>query len=514
MKKLLLLLMIPGLALADRLGSLRSSADVALTTQTINNTSLPQSNAVFNASSGTVSGQFTAGTYRGGSLSTCGDSTHALSWASGSFACQAITGSGGGGGSSALGVSNNGIVISSPTAAIDFRGEGIALSLGGSATAQVTIVSTTAYTTKNQTWISPQTFSSSITVTSPFGLSVPFGVTVGSMTTSGNDSIGGNLVVGGNGQFFGSAGITNTYGITTGSITLGNIASGTQCLHADGSGRITGTGSDCGSGGGSGGSSTTTVLLNGTQLQSGTTSFNFISGTGVTLAISTPTATQVNITPSFDSSVLSGVYATIAGPNVFTAGGKSTFQSSVSSAGIRLAAAANPSSPVAGDVNYDLTGNLNIYNGVAWATYIGGPTLYSTNTWTGGNTFYSSSTFNGAVRTSTNVYMSSGSTVGFDEYQNGSYLATSTITWQNGNKQKVTLTANTTFLFNAPDNSGNLILRIATGAGSFTASWPGSVLWSGGVAPTITTSASKSDICAFYYSKQAATYYGSCTQNF
>ena len=43
------------------------------------------------ASSATVAGQMTAGTYQGASLATCGDATHALSWGSGSFGCQEIT---------------------------------------------------------------------------------------------------------------------------------------------------------------------------------------------------------------------------------------------------------------------------------------------------------------------------------------------------------------------------------------------------------------------------------------
>lgn len=39
--------------------------------------------------------------------------------------------------------------------------------------------------------------------------------------------------------------------VIAGSITLVNVRSGTQCLHADSQGRVTGTGGDCGSGGGS-----------------------------------------------------------------------------------------------------------------------------------------------------------------------------------------------------------------------------------------------------------------------
>lgn len=51
----------------------------------------------------------------------------------------------------------------------------------------------------------------------------------------------------------GSNGLNVTYGTSVGSVTLRNVASGTQCLRADSSGNVTGTGSDCGSGTGSGG---------------------------------------------------------------------------------------------------------------------------------------------------------------------------------------------------------------------------------------------------------------------
>jgi hypothetical protein len=151
-----------------------------------------------------------------------------------------------------------------------------------------------------------------------------------------------------------------------------------------------------------------------------------------------------------------------------------------------------------------------------WTTF---PLLSSTQTWTGGNIFNSWTTQAGSmtvtgVITSTAIYVSS-ATIGTDEYSNGSYVATSTISWVNGNMQKVTLTANTTFLFNAPAHPGTFTLRILTGAGSFTASWPGTVKWSGGTAPTITTTASKVDFCVFKYASDG-NYYGSCagTQNF
>ena len=131
-----------------------------------------------------------------------------------------------------------------------------------------------------------------------------------------------------------------------------------------------------------------------------------------------------------------------------------------------------------------------------------------TNVWTGGQTLQSS------VVSSSNVYFSTGGIAGFDEYQNGSYVSISTINWQNGNKQMVTLTANTAVAFSTPTYSGNLVLRLARGAGSFAVTWPTAVLWSGGTTPTITVTASKNDICSFYFSLQALKYYGVCSQNF
>lgn len=50
------------------------------------------------ASSATVAGQMTAGTYQGAGLTACGDSSHALSWSGGTYGCQAITGSAAAGG--------------------------------------------------------------------------------------------------------------------------------------------------------------------------------------------------------------------------------------------------------------------------------------------------------------------------------------------------------------------------------------------------------------------------------
>lgn len=79
---------------------------------------------------------------------------------------------------------------------------------------------------------------------------------------------------------------------------------------------------------------------------------------------------------------------------------------------------------------------------------------------------------------------------------------------------KSTLTGNVTYTFSNPVNGGRYVLLIDTGAGSFTAAWPASVLWAGGSTPTITTTGSKVDICVFTYYSSTSKYYGACSQNY
>lgn len=94
----------------------------------------------------------------------------------------------------------------------------------------------------------------------------------------------------------------------------------------------------------------------------------------------------------------------------------------------------------------------------------------------------------------------------------GSSGATQTIDWGVASAQLSTLTNNVTYTFSNPQTGGAYVLRINTGAGSFTATWPMTVLWSGGTAPTITVTASKVDLINFYY--DGTSYYGSFTQNY
>jgi hypothetical protein len=106
-------------------------------------------------------------------------------------------------------------------------------------------------------------------------------------------------------------------------------------------------------------------------------------------------------------------------------------------------------------------------------------------------------------------------TATFDaEYNAGNGGSAITIDWNNGHKQKVTLTANLAVSFTAPPGptSGLILKIIQAAAGSFTVSWPAAVEWPASSAPTMTSSGSRHDLYAFYF--DGTTYYGSSLQNY
>lgn len=78
---------------------------------------------------------------------------------------------------------------------------------------------------------------------------------------------------------------------------------------------------------------------------------------------------------------------------------------------------------------------------------------------------------------------------------------TTTIDWKLGNKFKFTFGAQAeTFTFTAPSNPCNLVLMmVQDGTGSRTATFPTTVKWAGGTAPTLTTAGNGVDIISFYY---------------
>jgi|GEM_PF-2440761 len=97
-------------------------------------------------------------------------------------------------------------------------------------------------------------------------------------------------------------------------------------------------------------------------------------------------------------------------------------------------------------------------------------------------------------------------------------IGTTTINWNNGNYQNVGIGthsgAHVAFTPPTNGNLGKLQLRIkqdATGS-RIIDSWPAAVLWSGGSAPTLTTTANKSDIINCTWN--GTNYYCGATLNF
>lgn len=81
-------------------------------------------------------------------------------------------------------------------------------------------------------------------------------------------------------------------------------------------------------------------------------------------------------------------------------------------------------------------------------------------------------------------------------------------------RHELTLTGNVTLTLSNPVDGGCYVLLIKSGAGSFTVTWPGSVLWPSGVAPVITTTPSKVDLVTLIWDATASKYYGSFNQNY
>jgi hypothetical protein len=93
----------------------------------------------------------------------------------------------------------------------------------------------------------------------------------------------------------------------------------------------------------------------------------------------------------------------------------------------------------------------------------------------------------------------------------GSTGSTETFDPTDGNVHTATLNANCTFTINAPVGSGAATLELyltQDGTGSRLVTWPGSVVWPGGVAPTLTTTAAATDRIVLETLDGGTTWYG------
>lgn len=95
-------------------------------------------------------------------------------------------------------------------------------------------------------------------------------------------------------------------------------------------------------------------------------------------------------------------------------------------------------------------------------------------------------------------------------FDNGNCAVTDTVTWSVGMVQKSTLTGNCTYTFQAPVAAGTwfTLQVIQDGVGSRLVTWPGTVIWEGGSAPTLSTVAGSKDLCSFFW--DGTSYIGRC----
>lgn len=87
-----------------------------------------------------------------------------------------------------------------------------------------------------------------------------------------------------------------------------------------------------------------------------------------------------------------------------------------------------------------------------------------------------------------------------------------TIDCETGNVFSIDLDENTTFTFSNPPASGTaygFTLKVTqVSPGAFTTTWPASVYWAGGTAPTLTGTTASVDVFAFFTHDGGTTWYG------
>ena len=89
-------------------------------------------------------------------------------------------------------------------------------------------------------------------------------------------------------------------------------------------------------------------------------------------------------------------------------------------------------------------------------------------------------------------------------------VGTTTLDLSTNSVYKIVMAANTTLAFSNPPSSGteqSFKLYANTNNGSNTITWPASVKWQGGQAPTQTTTANKTDVYSFSTNDGGTTYF-------
>ncbi|NTW32416.1 MAG: LamG domain-containing protein, partial [Bacteroidetes bacterium] len=120
-----------------------------------------------------------------------------------------------------------------------------------------------------------------------------------------------------------------------------------------------------------------------------------------------------------------------------------------------------------------------------------------------------------AGSTTLNLPATSGNLIGTGaatsgQYASAKYTTTTSLNWANGNVQHIQLANGAqTFTFANSLDGGRyvLFLKQPSSGAAGTVTWPATVLWSGGTAPTLTTTNDKVDVISFIYDATNTKYY-------
>ena len=152
------------------------------------------------------------------------------------------------------------------------------------------------------------------------------------------------------------------------------------------------------------------------------------------------------------------------------------------------------------------------------ASDAGGFDMGATTNWqwinvTEGATFYAIVTEGQATFDALDATTAAFGEAGFTQ-QTATGDGTTTVDWTVGNKFYFTFGAfNEVFTFTAPSNECNLLLVLEQdGVGGRTATFPVTVFWAGGVAPTLSLGVGDVDIITFYY--DGTNYFGCAALDF
>lgn len=105
----------------------------------------------------------------------------------------------------------------------------------------------------------------------------------------------------------------------------------------------------------------------------------------------------------------------------------------------------------------------------------------------------------GITVTAGNLTMSGGQAIA-KRVDDGDSSTADTIDWSTGNCHRSKLTGNCTYTFSNPATGATYFLEVLQDAtGSRLVTWPGTVKWSGGTAPTLTTTINRKDCFGFFY---------------